>query len=116
VVCNGDRVPMHYITAGKHLSGPGVGPLLLAEANHCSNKCCVRDRQCRCVGRAGRYKACMLTNVDETAVVLDALHGTTLWLLLLVLRWYLGRLPAHLTGTRQRTVDLTYGALNGGLS
>lgn len=39
------------------------------------------------------------TNVNETAVVLDALHGTACGLLLLLLLGDLGGLATHLTGT-----------------
>ncbi|KAF0736622.1 hypothetical protein Ae201684_007072 [Aphanomyces euteiches] len=47
-------------------------------------------------------------NVDETTVVLDALLGAAALLLLRVfLLGHLGGLVLHLTGTRQRTVDLT---------
>ena len=42
----------------------------------------------------------MLTNVDESAVVLDTLHGTARGLLLLLLLGDLGSLAAHLASTR----------------
>ena len=52
----------------------------------------------------------MLTGGDESAVVLHALVGPTPGLLLLVLLRHLGRLPPHLPGTCQRSVNLTCNA------
>lgn len=48
----------------------------------------------------------LLTNVDESAVVLDALHGTARGLLLLLLLGDLGGLAAHLAGTCEGSVYL----------
>lgn len=48
----------------------------------------------------------VLTNVHETAVVLDTLHCTACGLLLLLLLGHLGGLATHLTGTSEGSVDL----------
>jgi len=60
----------------------GVGAALLAEANH---------------------------HVHETTIVLEALLGTTSWILLGFLLGNLGGLSAHLTSTSQRSVHLSHG-------
>lgn len=48
-----------------------------------------------------------LTNVDEAAVVLEALERTSNGLLLLLRLGDLGGLTTNLTGTGERTVNLT---------
>jgi len=48
-----------------------------------------------------------LTDVHEAAVELDALHGASLGLLLLVLLGHLGRLAAHLARAGEGAVHLT---------
>lgn len=48
----------------------------------------------------------LLTDVDEAAVVLDALHGAARGLLLLLLGRHLGCLAAHLAGACKRAVNL----------
>ena len=54
-------------------------------------------------------KSCreLLTNVNESPVILDPLHGTALGVLFLFLLCYLWCLSPHFTGTRQRSVHLT---------
>ena len=47
------------------------------------------------------------TGGDEAAIVLHALVGTATWLLLLVLLSHLWCLTSHLSGTCQRSVNLT---------
>lgn len=59
---------------------------------------------------AVRVSACcleLLTNVNESPVVLDPLHCTALGILFLFLLCYLGCLSSHLTSTRQGSVHLT---------
>ena len=56
----------------------------------------------------------LLTDVDEAAVVLDALHGASFRALLLLLWRDLGRLPTHLSGTSQRPVHLACKRKGGG--
>ena len=47
-----------------------------------------------------------LTNIDEAAVVFQALEGATCRLLGLILRGDLGGLATHLTGASEGAVDL----------
>lgn len=48
----------------------------------------------------------ILTDIDEAAVILQALGSTSFWLLCLLLRSDLGGLTAYLTGTSEGAVDL----------
>lgn len=56
---------------------------------------------------AARASGSARTDVDEAADVLEPLEGAALGLLLLVLLLDLGGLATHLTGTGERTVNLT---------
>ena len=68
----------------------------------------LRKLSLSCVGvRADLLATSSSHNVDESAVVLDSLLGTSRGKLLLLLLGHLGGLVSHLTGTSQRTVNLS---------
>lgn len=64
--------------------------------------------RCLVGGSLSTMLSMLLTNINKATVVLKSLHGTSFWLLWLVLLGYLWALATHFTGTSKGSMDLTY--------
>ena len=96
VTSSSPDLPFSRIIQSCHLNGLLIGSLL-SESNNCERG--EKDNILACEEIPWTTNEFALTNVEESAGILDTLHGTARRLLLLLLLGDLGGLSAHLTGT-----------------